>query len=123
MHFVGDEVIIKDVSTGEAGLRGQYSPQRKIYMIPLHKEHMDKLKEESSTYGQPQLKEILKSIETTYGAYTYEQNVIPKFIKWYHATAGFPAARTWIWAMRDNFYLTWLDLTASCVKRHLGISK
>ena len=64
----------------------------------------------------------MTTAQSAYGAFTYEQNVVPKLIKWYHATAGFPATRAWMRAIRDGFYLTWPGLTAAQVKKHLGIS-
>ena len=36
VHFVGDEVLIKEASTKEVHLHGQYCPQRHLYTLPLH---------------------------------------------------------------------------------------
>ena len=54
---------------------------------------------------------------------TYEQKVIPKLIKWYHAAAGFPATSTWLRAINDGFYQSWPGLTVQRVKRYLGKSE
>ena len=59
VHFIGEEVLITDARTGEARLRGQFSPQRSLYTIPLHEERkkeQSKPAEELPTYAQPQLK-------------------------------------------------------------------
>ena len=35
VHFIGDEVLIKDSSTGATRLRGNYSPLKNLYTMPL----------------------------------------------------------------------------------------
>ena len=85
VHFVGEEVLIKDTSTGEVRLQGQYCPQRHLYTLPLHEEHPIQREEttvprekftdkgeEQPTYDQPHLRDILSTIEAAYGAFTYE---------------------------------------------------
>ena len=85
VHFVSYEVLIKEASTGEVRLHGQYCPQRHLYALPLHEERpvpredqpipredLADNQEEPPTYGQPYLKDILTTIESAYGAFTYE---------------------------------------------------
>ena len=68
----------------------------------------------------PPLGTLLNTLESAYGAMTYEQNVIPKLIKWYHATAGFPATSIWLRAINDDFYSSWPGLTTRRVQKYLG---
>ena len=107
VHFISNEVVIKDGKTGEPLLRGQYSPTRNLYTVPLHTNSIPP----TAANQPPPLRDLLSTLHNAYGAMTYEQNVIPKLIKWYHTTAGFPATSTWLRAINNGFYSSWPGLT------------
>ena len=94
-------------------------PTRNLYTVPLHTNNIPP----TAANQPPPLRDLLSTLHNAYGAMTYEQNVIPKLIKWYHATAGFPVTSTWLRAINDGFYSSWPGLTTRRVKTHLRKSE
>ena len=48
----------------------------------------------------------------------YELRAAPQIVRYYHAAAGFPTKPTWIKAINNGHYASWVGLTAALVAKH-----
>ena len=48
----------------------------------------------------------------------YELRTQREMVKYYHAAAGFPVKATWVKAIANNQYASWLGLTVEAAERH-----
>jgi hypothetical protein len=53
----------------------------------------------------------------------YELKTQPELVQYYHAAAGFPTKPTWLKAIKNMQFASWLGLPADAVKRHYLDSK
>ena len=52
----------------------------------------------------------------------YELKKQPELIKYYHAAAGFQTKPTWILAIKNKHYASWLGLTAANAAQYFSES-
>ena len=53
----------------------------------------------------------------------YEMKTRPELVRFYHAAAGFPTKPTWIAAINNKHYVSWVGLDASSVATHFPESE
>ncbi len=51
-------------------------------------------------------------------ANVYELKTQPELVSYYRATAGFPTKPTWVMAIKNREFASWLGLTAKAVTKH-----
>ena len=121
--FDEKKASIRDNTTGKTILEAHYDPNRRLYMMPLHD------KDIAANAGRalhlshlPPVQALACAIKQpkAYKLTAYEIDAIPNLIKYLHAAAGYPAKRTWVRAIKRNYYTGWPGLTAKRVQRHLG---
>ena len=102
----------------DAVLRGYYCSDEGLWRIPLLLKEGESTK--TATFRQsPQ--EILQEgppPTTSHINNVYELRAQPQLIRYYHAAAGFPTMRTWLKAIANGHYQSWLGLTEAAVQRH-----
>ena len=102
----------------DAVLNGYYCPDASLWRIPLL--HDGEAAQASAPFRQsPQ--EILREgppPATNHINKVYELRAQPQLIRYYHAAAGFPTMRTWLKAIANGHYQSWLGLTEAAVQRH-----
>jgi hypothetical protein len=127
--FDEKKAAIRDNHTGKTILEAHYDPFTRLYMMPLHDKDLTANTDRAlftsankSTHPPDQLLALAQGIKLhrAYKLTTYEISVIPNLIKYLHATAGYPTKRTWVRAIKKNFYAGWPGLTVKRVLRHLG---
>ena len=101
-----------------AVLNGYYCQDEGLWRIPLL--HDGEAAQASATFRQsPQ--EILREgppPATNHINNVYELRAQPQLIRYYHAAAGFPTMRTWLKAIANGHYQSWLGLTEAAVRRN-----
>ena len=53
----------------------------------------------------------------------YELRKQPEIVRFLHAAAGFPTKRTWLKAIKKEFYSSWPGLTAKAVEKYFPESE
>ena len=48
----------------------------------------------------------------------YDMKTRPELVRFYHAAAGFPTKPTWLAAIKNKHYASWVGLDASSVVKH-----
>ena len=104
--------------TRDAVLRGYYCPDEGLWRIPLLSKGIQ-AKETAQFRRSPQ--EILQEAPpptTHHINNVYELRAQPQLIRYYHVAAGFPTQRTWLKAIVNGHYQSWVGLTEAAVRRH-----
>jgi hypothetical protein len=123
--FDSTKAAIQNTQTGKTILEAHYDPKRRLYMMPLHDKDLQTNSHRAlrlDTQAAADLRGLANGItqNTAYKLTAYETDIIPNLIKYLHAAAGYPNKRTWVRAIKRNFYAGWPGLTAKWVLRHLG---
>ncbi len=127
--FDKDKVNIYDanktsivVSHG-AILRGWQCKQTNLWQVPLIKNIQNNstdtvLCDQCPTEFLPNRPPPSKAIHNV-----YELKTQPKLVQYYHAAAGFPTKPSWLKAIKNKQYASWLGLTWEAVNKHFPKSK
>jgi hypothetical protein len=127
--FDKDELNIYDanktsiiVSRG-AILRGWQCKQTNLWPVPLIKEIKNNntdtvLCDQCPTEFLPDRPPPSNTIHNVYELKTH-----PKLVRYYHAAAGFPTKPSWLKAIKNKQYASWLGLTWQAANKHYRESK
>ena len=53
----------------------------------------------------------------------YKMKTRPELVRFYHAAAGFPTKSTWLAAIKNKHYASWVGLNAFLVAKHFPESE
>ena len=104
--------------TRNAVLRGCYCSDEGLWRIPLLNKGIQ-AKDTAAFQQSPQ--EILQEAPppaTRLINNVYELRAQPQLIRYYHAAVGFPTQRTWLTAIANGHYQSWVGLSEAAVRRH-----
>jgi hypothetical protein len=123
--FDTKKATIHNAVTGKTILEAHYDPRQRLYLMPLHDKDLPANTARAlATHVSPRtdFHALASSIKLhrAYKMTAYETDIIPNLIRYLHAAAGYPVKRTWVRAIKMNYFAGWPGLTAKRVLRHLG---
>ena len=104
-------------------LQGYYCPDEGLWRITLL--NGDSQANKTATFRQS-LIEILQEAPpptTQHINSVYKLRAQPQLIRYYHEAAGFPIQRTWLKAIANGHYQSWVGLTETAVQRYFSESR
>lgn len=121
IHFVDHEVVVHrgDISRCLLRILDRLSPR----LLTGHLNTYQMLYEVPLQHAGQTAPTLGAKTRTFTAANAYEIPAVPKLIQYLHAIAGFPTKRTWIKAIKNNFFLTWPGLTTNRITKHLKPNK
>ena len=123
--FDDTKATISNKATGATVLEAHYDPTQRLYMMPIHDKDLaanDARAITTPAHSRTDIHTLAYGLKLhkAYKMTAYETDIIPNLIKYLHASAGYPAKRTWVRAIKMNYYAGWPGLTVKRVLRHLG---
>ena len=127
--FSGDNVQFYDARgtqrevTRQAVLEGWYVPEEGLWRIPLacrSAKSITNIKTDTCFSDRSPLEILGDSNQPPIDQIcnVYDLKVLPEVIAYYHAAAGFPTKPTWVKAIRNGHYSSWIGLTAKAADKH-----
>ena len=104
-------------------LQGYYCPDEGLWRIPLMTGENQTRKTAKFKQSPTEILREAPPLPTQHINNVYELRAQPQLICYYHAAAGFPTQRTWIKAIANGHYQTWVGLTEAAVRRSFPESR
>jgi hypothetical protein len=127
--FSGDNVQFYDARgtqrevTRQAVLEGWYVPEEGLWRIPLacrSSKSITNIKTDTCFSDRSPLEILGDSNQPPIDQIcnVYDLKVQSEVIAYYHAAAGFPTKPTWVKAIRNGHYSSWIGLTAKSADKY-----